>query len=163
MGPKLEPCCTMRGYMSKEHTVTLEGIKSGPSRIIVPITHGFIVGPGVKAEVLPGSGDWILLDPLTNVSHLNVRVQARTADGHSLYVHYNGVLKLDEAAGKVLSWAPEARTTNYGDHEWFSGPIFETSDPNLKWMETSLFVGQGHFVVEEKEEAVEYQIYKVVN
>lgn len=102
------------------------------------------------------------LDPSTNVSHLNVRVQARTADGHGLYIHYNGVLKLDEAVGKVLSWAPDARTTNYGDHEWFSGPIFETSDPNLKWMETSLFVGQGHFVVEGKDEAVEYQIYKVV-
>lgn len=61
MGPKLELCCTMRGYMSKENTVTLDGIKGGPSRIIVPITHGFIVGPGVKAEVLPGSGDWILV------------------------------------------------------------------------------------------------------
>lgn len=121
----------------------------------------------VQQSFVPGvvlnSSPFAKLDPSTNVSHLNVRVQARTADGHSLYVHYKGVLKLDEAAGKVLSWAPDARTTNYGDHEWFSGPIFETSDPNLKWMETSLFVGQGRFVVEEKEAAVEYQIYKVVN
>jgi hypothetical protein len=61
MTPKLEPCCTMRGYMSKENSVTLSDIKSGPSRIIVPMTHGFIEGSGVKAEILPGSGDWILV------------------------------------------------------------------------------------------------------
>lgn len=112
---------------------------------------------------VPALINFVQFDPSTNVSHLNVRIQARTPDGHSLYVHYNGILKVNEAGGKVLSWAPDARTTNYGDQEWFAGPIIETSDPKLKWMETSLFVGQGHFVVEDKEEAVEYEIYKVVN
>jgi hypothetical protein len=106
---------------------------------------------------------FVQLDPSTNVCHLNVRIQARTPDGHSLYVHYNGILKINEAGSKVLSWAPDAKSTNYGDQEWFSGPIVETSDPKLKWMETSLFVGQGRFVVEGKEEAVEYEIYKVTN
>lgn len=171
----------MRAYLSKEGTITLENIKSGPSRIIIPITRGFVEGSDVKAEVLPGSGDWILvcylvmfffkpvctkfaqLDPSTNVAHLNVRVQARTSDGYILYVHYKGIMKIDEAAGKFLSWAPDAKSTEYGDHEWFSSPIVETNDPKLKWMETSSFVGQGHFVVEGTEGAVEYGIYKVVN
>lgn len=72
-------------------------------------------------------------------------------------------MKLDDAANKVLGWTSDAKTTNYGDHEWFAGPIFETSDPKFKWVETSLFVGQGHFVVEGENSAVEYQIYKVVN
>lgn len=47
--------------MSKENSVTLSEIKNGPSRIIVPITHGFVKGPEVQADVLPGSGDWILV------------------------------------------------------------------------------------------------------
>lgn len=92
-----------------------------------------------------------------------MRTQARTTDGHSLYVHYSGVLKLDEKANKVLAWSSDAKTTEFGDHEWFSGPILETSDPKLKWVEDSLWVGQGRFVVDEKGSAVEYEIYKVTN
>lgn len=61
MAPKLERFFTMRGYMSKENTVDLKAIKGGASRIIVPITHGFIKGSGLEAEILPGGGDWILV------------------------------------------------------------------------------------------------------
>lgn len=97
------------------------------------------------------------------MSHLDVRTQARTSDGHSLYVHYHGVLKIDEAGQKVLGWDPESQTTKYGDHEWFSAPQIETSDPKFKWVETSMWVGEGHWVVDETGFAVEYEIYKVVN
>lgn len=94
-----------------------------------------------------------------------MRTQARTADGESLYIHYTGVLKIDEAGGKVLGWAKDAKTTNFGDHQWFAGPIVETSSEKFKWVETTLFVGEGRFVVEDDgaSEAVEYEIYKVVN
>ncbi|KAK7890391.1 hypothetical protein LTR67_008277 [Exophiala xenobiotica] len=163
MAPKLEQVFAMRGYMSKENTVNLKEIKGGPVRIVVPITHGFIKGSGLEAEILPGGGDWILLDTSTGVAHLDVRTQARTADGHELYVHYHGVLKIDEAANKVLAWGPDAKTTKSGEHEWFSAPIIETSDPKFKWVETSLWVGQGHWVADETGFAVEYEIYKVVN
>ena len=136
--------------------------KSKPKSYQVAATGFLYVPPNQPSSA---HSHWLTsqLDPKTNVSHLNVRIQARTSDGHSLYVHYKGILKVDEAAGKVLGWEPDAKTTNYGDHEWFSGPIIETSDPKVKWMETSLFVGQGRFVVEGEQEAVEYQIYKVVN
>jgi hypothetical protein len=184
MAPKLEQVFAMRGYMSKENTVNLKEIKGGPVRIVVPITHGFIKGSGLEAEILPGGGDWILvsehysevpdgliefyssctqLDTSTGVAHLDVRTQARTSDGHELYVHYHGVLKIDEAANKVLAWSPDAKTTKSGEHEWFSAPIIETSDPKFKWVETSLWVGQGHWVADETGFAVEYEIYKVVN
>ncbi len=96
--------------------------------------------------------------------HLDVRTQALTsAGGHGIYVHYHGVLKVDEGGGKVLTWAPDAKTTQYGDHEWFNAPVIETDDPSYKWVETSLFIGQGRYVVDEEGSAVEYQIYKVGN
>lgn len=102
------------------------------------------------------------LDPATNVGHLDVRTQARTSDGH-LYIHYNGVLKVDDAGTKVLGWADDAKTTDFGDHEWFAGPTIETDDPNFKWVEITMFVGQGRYVVDDGGSAVEYQIYKVTN
>ena len=42
-------------------------------------------------------------------------------------------------------------------------PVMETDDPKLKWVESSVFVGQGHFIVGEEQNALEYQIYKLVN
>ena len=37
-------------------------VKDGPHRIIVPINKGFLEGSGLKADVLPGSGDWLLVN-----------------------------------------------------------------------------------------------------
>lgn len=60
MAPKLESAFTMRAYLSKD-TLKLDGIKSGPSRLVLPITHGFVEGSGLKAKVLPGGADWLLV------------------------------------------------------------------------------------------------------
>ncbi|KAJ5811493.1 hypothetical protein N7474_007794 [Penicillium riverlandense] len=164
MAPQLNYVFTMRAYLSRENSFTIPKIKDGPSRVILPITHGFIEGSGIKATIIPGGGDWILMDPSTNVCHLNVRTQARTSDGkHNIYVHYPGVLRVDEAGGKVMGWASDAKSTQYGDHDWFASPVIETDDPACKWVETSLFVGQGRYVIDDDGSAVEYQIFKVGN
>jgi hypothetical protein len=61
MAPKLEFAFTMRAYLSKE-SLKLDGIKSGSSRVILPITHGSVEGAGLKADVLPGGADWLLVN-----------------------------------------------------------------------------------------------------
>ncbi|KAF2113759.1 hypothetical protein BDV96DRAFT_688680 [Lophiotrema nucula] len=162
MAPKLEQHFTVRVYLTKDTSLSLKGIKGGPTRVILPITKGFVKGKGLEAEIT-GGGDYILLDPTTNVCHLNVRTQARTATGTSNYIHYNGTLKVDEATSKVISWSPDANTTNYGDHKWFVTPIMETDDEEFKWIEDQTWVGQGHWIVEGGETAVEYEVYQVVN
>ena len=174
----------MRGYTSKDATCDLKTMRSGPTRLIVPVVGGFIKGQGVEAEVLSGGGDWPLvclvatvscfcakyadqfslqLDPSTNVAHLDVRAHARLANGQHIFVHYTGVMKLDAPLSKVLIGAEDAETTSFGDHDWYSTPIFETSDPSLKWIEDAAWVGQGRVVVDERGSAVEYEIYQVVN
>jgi len=103
------------------------------------------------------------LDPRTGVSQLDVRAQARTSNGHCISVQYTGVLKHDEAVVKVLNWAEDAKTTEFGQQEWFAAPRFETSDPALKWIEDAFWVGRGRAVVDEKGSAVEYEISQAVN
>lgn len=103
------------------------------------------------------------VDLESNVTYLDVRTQARSADGESIYLSYHGFLKIDEAVTKAMSWDKDAATTKSGDHEWFSAPRFETSIKALKWIETTMFVGQGHCVVEGDQLAAEYDIYKVIN
>ena len=78
-------------------------------------------------------------------------------------MHYQGVVKVDEATTKVLQLSPEAKTTNYGDQYFFTSPFIETSSEKFKWMETSLWIAQGHWVVDDKGWAVEYEIYRAVN
>jgi len=80
-----------------------------------------------------------------------------------MFLQYHGLLQIDEAAAKVLQWSPEARTTNPGDHEFWSSPIIETSSEKYKWLETSLWVGQGYFVVDDQGSAVAYEIYRALN
>jgi len=101
-------------------------------------------------------------DPTTNVSHVDVRASARTADGESFYINYVGVLKTDEMLSTVLRGG-DGRTTSFGDHEWFTSLRIETSSEAFKWAETTLFVGRGRCIVEGGETAAEYEIYKVVN
>ena len=104
------------------------------------------------------------LDPSTGVSHVDVRTQARTAEGHYITVRYTGVMKGDEATTKVVSFAEDAKTTEFGDHEtWFIGPKFETSDPKLKWIEDAFWVGQGRCIVDGVRRGGEYGIWQVVN
>lgn len=61
----------------------------------------------------------------------------------------------------MLQYAPEAETTHFGDHYWFTAPTFETDDEALKWVEDSLFIGEGRFIVDEHGNGIEYQIYRV--
>ncbi|OJJ31476.1 hypothetical protein ASPWEDRAFT_45414 [Aspergillus wentii DTO 134E9] len=103
------------------------------------------------------------MDPTTNAMHIDVRTQARTPDGHGFYIRYKGIIKLDEKAKSVIGGGPNVGSTQFGDHEWFTTPILETSHPDLKWVEESVFVAQGRFVVEqEMPNAMEYRICRVV-
>lgn len=70
MAPKLEPCFKLRGYIGQD-SIMLKGIKSGPTRGVTPITHGSIEGSGVKADILPGGADYVLVRTLFHFGSFN--------------------------------------------------------------------------------------------
>jgi hypothetical protein len=164
MAPKLEKAFTLRAFLSKEDLLAFGAIKGGPHRYIVPVTHGFLEGSGIKAQLVQGGSDWLLLDPTTGVAHLDIRTQARTEAGDLIYIFYPGILKMDDATQKALQWSPDAKTTRSEDHYFMTTPRFETSSESLKWMEQSMFIGHGHWVIPgDGSQAVEYDIYKVLS
>ena len=73
------------------------------------------------------------------------------------------MVKNDEATGKVFGFGEDAKTTQFGDHQWFTGPKFETSDASLKWIEDAFWVAQGRCVVDQEGIGIEYEIYQVMN
>jgi hypothetical protein len=114
---------------------------------------------GAEADV-PRS---LQMNSTTNTAHLNVRVGAQTTEGDVVFVQYQGILKVTEAGQKVFAAAADAKSTDYGEQEWFTTPRIETSSEKFKWMEETVWIGQGHFVVDEVGSAVEYQVYRLVN
>lgn len=162
MAPILEQVFKLRAFLSKTDSLSLGPIKAGPHRYIVPVTHGTLEGPRLKAQLLHGGGDWLLLDTSTGVAHLDIRAQARSEKGECIYLHYPGILKMDEATQLALQWSSDARTTRSEDHYFVTTPVFETSSKDLKWMEQNIFIGHGHWYIPgDGTQAVEYEIYKV--
>lgn len=92
-----------------------------------------------------------------------MRVSARTLAGEGIYLHYFGHIKPDEAGGKILEWSPNAKSTNFGDFEFWCSPNIEIGAAKFKWLEAAAWIGQGRFVVDEKGSAVEYHIYRARN
>jgi len=88
MAPKLEEVFKLRAFLGREDALSLGPIKEGPHRHIVPVTHGTLEGSGLKAQLLHGGGDWLLLDTSTGVAHLDIRAQARSDKGEGIYLHY---------------------------------------------------------------------------
>jgi hypothetical protein len=112
MPPKLEQVFTIRAFLGKEGTLQLGSVRGGTQRVFIPVTGGHIKGPGIDATVLPGGGDWLLLDTASATAHLDVRAQAQTTEGEIIYAHYPGILKVnDPAVQKFLTWDPSLRTT----------------------------------------------------
>ncbi|KAF5545948.1 sterol regulatory element-binding ECM22 [Fusarium mexicanum] len=161
MTPSLEHVFTMRMYTSPDKALVIPEAKGNNHRIVAFLTHGHIKGSGLEAELLPGGADWILRDPDTNTGHLDVRVQFLSKEGHGIYIHFNGVLQIDEKWMEVFTGGPKARTLEFGENEWLGSPIIETSHPDLKWVERSAFVSELRwFIDDDGSVAVENAVYK---
>jgi hypothetical protein len=115
---------------------------------------GVIDGPRLRAEILPGGGDWLLVGS-DRVGRVDVRATIRTHD--NAFVHYEsrGIIKVPAdglqrlAAGEVLP--PDetyARTT----------PRFETADERYSWL--SELVAVGYNILSRNH--IHYRIYKVL-
>lgn len=127
----------------------------------VPVQSGFLRGSGIEAEIIPGRADWPLLDPTNNTLHIDARLNLKTTSGEAIYIQYAGVLKADEKSAPHLATEPGAKSTEYGDHEWFVNPVVETSEIELKWVESASFVAEGRWIEEEGRRGIEYEIYRV--
>lgn len=77
--------------------------------------------------------------------------------------------KTDDLIQKILKGSPEARTIESKEHYEFCFPVFEVSREEDGWMETTAWVGNGHYIVEqpqgnagEMDVAAEFEVYRLV-
>jgi hypothetical protein len=150
--------------MKLEHLVTYRAdlkppvaVGKGPlgTRTIFDVTGGTAEGPRLRGKLLASGGDWLLVDE-GGVGRLDVRGTLETDDGAHIYVHYHGVLEMNE---KALGALEKGEATDYGDMYFMTQPRFETGDPRYAWLNSTVAVSQGRVLPN----AVEYRVYEVVN
>lgn len=132
-------------------------IGDGPwgNRRIREVLGGEVSGERINGTVGSGGGDWILVGP-DGWGRLDVRLTINTDDGASIYVQYFGVIEYNEAA--VAANAGE-RSTEYSEHYFRTAPRLETGDERYRWVNQSLFVGEGRL---HPGPVVEYRVYRVL-
>lgn len=168
----------MRLYRSEVDTLILPGARGSEVRAIAPYKSGFLhsasgssSGSAIDASLLQGGSNCLRVDMKAQpapTTYLDARVHFRDqALGASFHVRFEGVARLDEHLQKILDASPDARTTEAKEHYEFNNPIFEVSREEDRWMESTAWVGHGHYVVERQGEAmdvaVEFEIYQLVS
>ena len=169
MAPKLEQAFTFRLFMDSQATLPMGSMKGGLHRTIFPFSSGFLKGADINAELVPGSADAFTLDPAAGVGYTDVRCQFKETDPAMgeieaiFFMKYRGVAKLDEKIQLAFAGSPEAKTTKVEDHYVVANVVFEVSAERHKWMEQTLFIGQGHgYCPGDGTVAAEYEVYKVL-
>lgn len=132
MEPKLTHVFTLRARIARD-SVYLGSDSAGFQKQITALEGGFFLGvpntrgEGMNATLVPGGSDWVLFDPVTQVAHIDVRTQGKLPDGSGVSVQYTGYLLVDEKAKRFMARGPDARSTEFGDHHWWTRPVIETS------------------------------------
>ena len=93
-------------------------------RRIVDILGGEASGPRLEGEILPGGADWQIVRADGTIEVV-ARYTIRAKSGALVYVQNEG-LRLQKGSDVYFRTAPR----------------FETAEPSLKWLETSIFVGK---------------------
>jgi hypothetical protein len=102
------------------------GLTARGHRRVIDILGGEVRGPRLDGEILPGGADWQIVRPDGTIEVV-ARYTIRSTQGAMVYVQNEG---LRQARGEEIYF----RTT----------PRFETAEPSLKWLETSIFLGKAY-------------------
>lgn len=108
-------------------------------RKIVLVQGGTLVGPRIRAEILPGGGDWALTRA-DGVLLLDVRLTLRTDDGAAIFMTYTG---RRHAPPEVKARLARGEAVDPADMYFRIAPTFETGDSRYAWMNPILAVGVG--------------------
>lgn len=134
-------------------------VETGPGpagqRLVSILSGGTFEGRRLRGGVLPGGGDWLLIDA-DGVGRLDVRLVLETDDSARVYVQYHGVLVINE---KIRDAFARGGATEYGDTHFVTQPRFETGDSRYAWLNRVVAVGDGRLLPG----AVEYRIFEVVH
>ncbi|KAI1387730.1 uncharacterized protein F4822DRAFT_291171 [Hypoxylon trugodes] len=108
--------------------------------------------PAFKATVTFG-GDWFSMDADGQHGRVDFKGIAVTEDGHQIDLRTYGIVTMGPEASKVFNLQPDMCTVPFGYIPAKSEYI--VSDPKLKFLESSVLVGNARVIVDETGVTVE--------
>ena len=106
-------------------------------RRIVDILGGEVHGPRLEGEILPGGADWQIVRADGTIEVV-ARYTIKARSGALVYVQNDG---LRVASPEIAARMARGEAVPIDSYRFRTAPRFETSDPALRWLETSTFVG----------------------
>lgn len=130
-------------------------IGPGPfgARAIFGFAGGRIEGERLNADVVPGGADYMLAGP-DGFGRIDVRGALTTDDGAGIYVHYTGLIQMNEAVGTAMA---SGGGTDFGDQYFRVAMQLESGDERYAWVNQSLYLGEGRLVPG----GIEYRIHRI--
>lgn len=113
---------------------TAEGLRRS-----VAILSGRVEGPELNATVQPGGIDHQLIRK-DGLSILEARYALKTDDGADIYV-VNRALRYGPP--EVMKRMMSGEIVDPSEYYFRTAPSFETGDERYRWLERTLFVGEG--------------------
>lgn len=125
------------------------------NRQIWVVKGGWLEGPKLKGEAIPGGGDWALVRT-DGVIQLDVRASVRLDDGALLYMYYSGLIAAPQAVfGRLFS----GEDVPLDEYYFYTNPMFQTGADKYAWLNQVVAIGRGRVVPG----AVEYRVWAVRN
>ncbi|KAJ5726937.1 hypothetical protein N7493_005964 [Penicillium malachiteum] len=140
MAPSLEFAFTLEVDLSP----ALEfGDTPAGSRRFIPITGGTVEGPKLKAEILPGGGDWNVLRE-DGIGHLYAKYTIKAEDGTLISVTNEGWVRKYRKVSSEDASAGDGGKRMVPEENWYAktNPRFEVQDGAHGWLNRTLFVGE---------------------
>ncbi|MEI9994289.1 MAG: DUF3237 domain-containing protein [Rhizomicrobium sp.] len=154
--PGLRPLCLYRATLDRPQHDT--GAAPFGRRMIAVVTGGDIVGERLNGTVLPGGGDWALIDAARDVLRLDARVTWQTQDGAKIYVSYTGIFRPYSEGPKQFARGGTLSAADRAALYFRTRPVFETGDARYAWLNDLVAVGVGLVTPE----GVAYEIHEVI-
>ena len=125
-------------------TVTLappveQGTLDGGRKRFIAITGGKVEGPMLSGEVLPGGGDWQVIEP-GGLTRVEARYFIKAADGTVIEITNPGVRVADPAVVERLARGEDVDPALY---YFRTTPSFKVAAGPHDWLRRSAFVARG--------------------
>ena len=135
--PQLRHLCDLAVSVSPPiEAGNVTGLNSRGRRRIIPITGGTVTGR-INGKVVPAGADFQIVVSDT-CADLDAQYMLELDSGHHVFVKNRAIRRASaEEVARLVSGLPVDPNRVY----FRCVPTFEVSDPELKWMTESVFIG----------------------
>lgn len=116
------------------------------------VSGGTIEGDRLKGRLVPGGGDYLLVDP-SGVGHVDARLTWEMENGAFVYVQYLGRVIMTEKVGDAFRTGGE---TAFGDTYFVTQIRFEAGHADYAWLNGIVALGEGRVAAGR---CIQYNIY----